>query len=60
MAVYVSPYPELTHSSFFLGPTVNDALANLGHTATEEVTQRYGHAGFEYMHEYEADLVALR
>ncbi|KAL7421261.1 hypothetical protein Q5752_004146 [Cryptotrichosporon argae] len=43
-----------------LGPTVNDALANIGKTSTEEISQRYGHIGFQFKHEYEADSAALR
>ena len=47
-------------SSIFLGPAVNDALANMGRTTTEELVDRYGEIGFQYKHEYEADLVGLR
>lgn len=39
---------------------MNDALANVGRTSAEEMSQRLGHVGFEYKHEYEADLSALR
>ncbi|KAL1411464.1 hypothetical protein Q8F55_002420 [Vanrija albida] len=46
--------------TIFLGPTVNDALANVGRTSAEEMSQRLGHVGFEYKHEYEADLSGLR
>lgn len=44
----------------FLGPTVNDALANIGRVGTEELSNRYGHIGFEFKHEFEADFAALR
>ncbi|OCF32948.1 hypothetical protein I316_05286 [Kwoniella heveanensis BCC8398] len=44
----------------FLGPTVNDALANMGRTSTEELVDRYGEIGFQWVHEYEADLAGLR
>ncbi|WVQ99511.1 hypothetical protein IAU59_006647 [Kwoniella sp. CBS 9459] len=44
----------------FLGPTVNDALANMGRTSTEELVDRYGEIGFQWIHEYEADLAGLR
>ena len=46
--------------SFFLGPTVNDALASVGRTSAEEMSERYGQIGFQYKHEYEADLAGLR
>ncbi|TYJ58681.1 hypothetical protein B9479_000517 [Cryptococcus floricola] len=46
--------------TFFLGPTVNDALANVGRTSTEELSQKYGEIGFQWKHEYEADLAGLR
>jgi hypothetical protein len=32
----------------------------MGRVSTEELTKRYGHIGFDSMHEYEADLTALR
>lgn len=51
--------PSLTHR-FLLGPTVNDALANVGKTSTDEISERYGQIGFQWKHEYEADLVGLR
>ncbi|WVR06910.1 hypothetical protein IAU60_003946 [Kwoniella sp. DSM 27419] len=44
----------------FLGPTVNDALANMGRTSTAELADRYGEIGFQWVHEYEADLAGLR
>ncbi|WVF71350.1 hypothetical protein IAT40_006154 [Kwoniella sp. CBS 6097] len=44
----------------FLGPTVNDALANMGRTSTEELVDRYGEIGFQWIHEYEADIAGLR
>lgn len=54
----------MTHSwsdgSFFLGPTVNDALASVGRTSAVEMSERYGQIGFQYKHEYEADLAGLR
>ncbi|OCF60992.1 hypothetical protein L486_00636 [Kwoniella mangroviensis CBS 10435] len=46
--------------TWFLGPTVNDALANVGRTSTEELADKYGEIGFQYIHEYEADLAGLR
>ena len=46
--------------SIFLGPAVNDALASMGRTGTEELANRYGEIGFQWKHEYEADLVGLR
>ncbi|WVQ82105.1 hypothetical protein IAT38_004233 [Cryptococcus sp. DSM 104549] len=46
--------------TIFLGPTVNDALANVGRTSTEELADRYGELGFQWKHEYEADLAGLR
>jgi hypothetical protein len=46
--------------SWFLGPTINDALANVGRTSTEEMSDRYGQIGFQWKHEYEADLAGLR
>ncbi|ODN80558.1 hypothetical protein L202_02759 [Cryptococcus amylolentus CBS 6039] len=46
--------------TFFLGPTVNDALASVGRTSTEELSQKYGEIGFQWKHEYEADLAGLR
>ncbi|WWC62155.1 uncharacterized protein I303_104747 [Kwoniella dejecticola CBS 10117] len=46
--------------TWFLGPTVNDALANMGRTSTEELADKYGQIGFQYIHEYEADLAGLR
>lgn len=47
-------------TSFFLGPTVNDALANVGRTSADEMSERYGQIGFQWKHEYEADLAGLR
>jgi hypothetical protein len=44
----------------FLGPAVNDALANVGRTGSKELADRYGEIGFQWVHEYEADLVGLR
>ncbi|OXH37082.1 hypothetical protein J008_02301 [Cryptococcus neoformans] len=44
----------------FLGPTVNDALANMGRTSSEELADKYGEIGFQWKHEYEADLAGLR
>ncbi len=44
----------------FLGPTVNDALANVGRTSAEEMSERYGEIGFQWKHEYEADIAGLR
>ncbi|WWC70167.1 uncharacterized protein I206_104115 [Kwoniella pini CBS 10737] len=46
--------------TWFLGPTVNDALANMGRTSTEELADKYGQIGFQYIHEYEADLAGIR
>lgn len=46
--------------TFLLGPAVNDALANVGRTTSEELSERYGHMGFQWKHEYEADLAAFR
>ncbi|ORY32850.1 hypothetical protein BCR39DRAFT_564129 [Naematelia encephala] len=46
--------------TLFLGPWVNDALANVGRTSTEQLAGRYGHIGFEWKHEYEADLAGIR
>lgn len=46
--------------SVFLGPTVNDALANMGRTSSEELADKYGEIGFQWKHEYEADLAGLR
>ncbi|WVO15099.1 hypothetical protein L204_102743 [Cryptococcus depauperatus] len=46
--------------TFFLGPTVNDALAKVGKTSTEELSEKYGEIGFQCKHEYEADLAGLR
>nr|XP_019046510.1 hypothetical protein I302_05260 [Kwoniella bestiolae CBS 10118]OCF25440.1 hypothetical protein I302_05260 [Kwoniella bestiolae CBS 10118] len=46
--------------TWFLGPTVNDALANVGRTSTEELADKYGEIGFQFVHEYEADLAGLR
>lgn len=43
-----------------LGPTVNDALANVGRTSAEEMSDRYGEIGFQWKHEYEADIAGLR
>ncbi|WWD17141.1 hypothetical protein CI109_101578 [Kwoniella shandongensis] len=43
-----------------LGPTVNDALANMGKTSTDELIERFGEIGFQRKHEFEADLVGLR
>ncbi|RSH87196.1 hypothetical protein EHS25_003105 [Saitozyma podzolica] len=37
--------------TIFLGPTVNDALANVGRTSTEELADRYGEVGFQWKHE---------
>jgi hypothetical protein len=51
---------EELKNSIFLGPAVNDALANMGRTSTEELANRYGEIGFQWKHEYEADLVGLR
>ena len=45
---------------FLLGPTVNDALANVGRTSADELSDRYGQIGFQWKHEYEADLAGLR
>ncbi|KAK4689275.1 hypothetical protein P7C73_g816, partial [Tremellales sp. Uapishka_1] len=44
----------------FLGPAVNDALANMGKTSTDELVDRYGEVGFQWKHEYEADLAGIR
>lgn len=46
--------------TIFFGPAVNDALASLGRTTAEEMTEHFGHAGFERRHEHEADLVGMR
>ncbi|WRT66538.1 uncharacterized protein IL334_003497 [Kwoniella shivajii] len=46
--------------TWFLGPTLNDALANMGRTSTDELVERFGELGFQYVHEYEADLAGLR
>lgn len=46
--------------SLFLGPTINDALANMGKTSANEMTLKYGHIGFQWKHEYEADLAGMR
>lgn len=48
------------YHSVFLGPTVNDALANMGRTSSEELADKYGEIGFQWKHEYEADLAGLR
>ena len=48
------------YHSVFLGPTVNDALANMGRTSSEELADMYGEIGFQWKHEYEADLAGLR
>lgn len=32
----------------------------MGRTSTEELANRYGEIGFQWKHEYEADLVGLR
>lgn len=45
---------------FFLGPTVNDALANVGKTSVSELADRYGEIGFQWKHEYEADFAGIR
>ena len=47
-------------SSFFLGPTVNDALANVGRTGISEISDKYGEIGFQWKHEYEADFAGIR
>ena len=61
MACHVSTrIRSLLKSRFLLGPAINDALANVGRTSTEELTERYGHIGFQWKHEYEADLAAIR
>ncbi len=39
---------------------MNDALANIGRTSTDEMSERYGQIGFQWKHEYEADLAGLR
>ncbi|WWC89159.1 uncharacterized protein L201_004077 [Kwoniella dendrophila CBS 6074] len=46
--------------TWILGPTVNDALANMGRTSTDELADKYGEIGFQFVHEYEADLAGLR
>ncbi|ORX35732.1 peptidase family M48-domain-containing protein [Kockovaella imperatae] len=46
--------------TWILGPTVNDALANVGKTSADEMADRYGQIGFQWKHEYEADLAGLR
>lgn len=46
--------------SFFLGPTVNDALANVGRTGVTEISDKYGEIGFQWKHEYEADFAGIR
>lgn len=46
--------------SFAFGPTVNDALANVSRTSAGEMADRYGQIGFQWRHEYEADLAGLR
>lgn len=46
--------------TIFFGPAVNDALASMGRTTAEEMTERFGHVGFERRHEYEADFTGLR
>lgn len=51
--------PEKLTSSIFLGPTVNDALANVGRTTAEEMSKAQ-FVGFDKEHEYEADVLALR
>jgi hypothetical protein len=45
---------------FFLGPTVNDALANVGRTGVTEISDKYGEIGFQFKHEYEADFAGIR
>jgi hypothetical protein len=45
---------------FFLGPTVNDALANVGRTGISEISDKYGEIGFQWKHEYEADFAGIR
>jgi hypothetical protein len=32
----------------------------VGRTSTEELADRYGEVGFQWKHEYEADLAGLR
>lgn len=39
---------------------MNDALANVGRTGAEEMSNRYGEIGFQWKHEYEADIAGLR
>lgn len=46
--------------TIFFGPAVNDALASLGRTTAEEMTERFGHVGFDRRHEFEADFTGLR
>jgi len=54
-----NPSPR-AYVSVFLGPTFNDALANMSRTTSEGLTERYGHIGFEWKHEHEADFAAFR
>jgi hypothetical protein len=44
----------------WLGPTVNDALAAVGKTSVTELADKYGEIGFQWKHEYEADLAGMR
>ncbi|RXK39294.1 hypothetical protein M231_03373 [Tremella mesenterica] len=46
--------------TLMLGPTINDALANVGKTSANEMIDRYGQVGFQFAHELEADRAALR
>lgn len=51
---------DANYGRFFLGPTVNDALANVGKTSVSELADRYGEIGFQWKHEYEADFAGIR